>query len=1170
MRSLGQAAKHHTLSLFMFIFVFCCIFPAVFVRPALAQEATIVGTVTDPSGAAVPNATITVTNIDTGQARVITTNSEGHYVVPELRIGHYLVNAAATGFRTAERKDITLQVGDRVRIDFQMQMGMAQDRITVEATAVAVQADSSEISQVVTGQQLLSDGTNGRSFYQYVNLTPGVVSLQADQQVAATTGGDSNFSVNGNRSGHNIWLLDGGEALDRGGSGTFAVMPSVDAVAEFRVLSSNYDAEYGLSSAGTMTTVLKSGTKTLHGSAWEFNRNDALDARNYFSRVPTRDSSGNVVNPIPAFKQNIFGFNIGGPIDFMKKEHKSFFFYNMEWRKLRSGGIYNQTVPLASEYPNAAGDAVIPVAVNVPGVAKVAPSVLFANCPGGVAPAGIVQGSPFPNSTIPSCMISANSKALLNAGIFPKPTSGAQFTGTSNSPTNVREEIVRIDHTFNDKFAIFGHYVDEATVQGFGTSMWTNDNVPTVGNTYANPSRSAVVHLTHTIKPTLLNEVTFNYNGNRINIMPVGVYAQPSGSTFNRIFTGTNTLNRIPGVSLSGTTGTNYTTGGWPWVNKYDSYQIKGDVSWSRGSHQLKMGASFQLYKKMQELNTTVQGTYTFNSSFTGNDFADFLLGTAQAYAEDALHDPRQWNNYSLATYIQDNWRVNNRLTLNLGLRWDGAPHTYEANHATSNFYPDRYNPALMPIFNSSSTLNISSPGLGVSPNPLLAGYQFYLNGIAMDGIGVPKGLVNVPWSNFGPRLGFAYDVTGHGSTVIRGGIGEMFERVQGNDIYDAGTNVPFSANVGLNNVLLGKPTMALVDGSILPTNSVMVTNITGLSQHMYKMPTSWQFSMGVQQSLGSKTVLSVAYVGTQNRHQSDRRNINLVNPSLLPALVAGTGTWNQLVPYQGFRSINMSFDEGNSHYNGMQVSLQGHPMRDLNLQGGYTLSRAIDSATGSGDGWDLQNVTNPYVGWKGDIGTSSLDRTQVAYINFIYDLPFFRSSSSRATKAIIGGWKLAGIGSMWTGAPVNVNLGGTTVCSVVPNCTVRPNLTGSISYPKSVTYAANTVPVVQWFSTGSFSAPAAGTFGNLPRNYLLGPGRDNWNLSLSKDFNFTERSHLQFRFDAFNAFNHTQLNAYGTSGFASSSLTTNLAGVITPGKVGQITRAFDPRKLQLSLKLAF
>src|ERR1019366_9478698 len=338
------------------------------------QEATIVGTVTDPSGAAVAGAAVTMTNSETGQVRRFTTGGEGEYVAPDIRIGHYTVRVEAKGFKAAERKDLTLQVGDRARIDFQMQVGTTQETVTVEATAVAVQSDTSEISQVISADQLGHLGTNGRSLYTFINVTPGSSSLQGDSQSPTPVGGDANVSFNGNRPVHNLYMMDGGEDADRGGGGTTAVMPSIEAMAEFRTLTSNYDAEYGLSSAATMTTVLKSGSREYHASAWEFFRNDALDSRNYFNPAPQK---------VAELRYNIFGFNVGGPIDFWKKEHKSFFFYNMEWRRVVTGSLSNQIVPASTEYPDAGGagtGAVFSATGNpiyVPTTAQVAPSVLF-------------------------------------------------------------------------------------------------------------------------------------------------------------------------------------------------------------------------------------------------------------------------------------------------------------------------------------------------------------------------------------------------------------------------------------------------------------------------------------------------------------------------------------------------------------------------------------------------------------------------------------------------------------------------------------------------------------------------------------------------------------------------------------------------------------------------
>src|SRR5437879_6913980 len=362
---------------------------------AFGQDATIVGTVTDQSGSVMANVKITITNLETGLVHVTTTNDAGQYVAVDVHIGHYNIKAEASGFKVAEQKGLVLQVGDRTRVDFQMALGAASETVTVEANAVRVQADSGEVSNVITDQQLSQIAVNGRSIYQLAALTPGA-SSQINSYVNTPVGGDAQVEFNGLRQNHNIYLLDGGEDDDRGGAGGMSIAPSADAIAEFRTLTSNYSADYGLSSAGTNVLVLKSGTRQFHASAWEFNRNDAFDARTY-------NNNGKKAE----LRQNTFGFNVGGPVDVWAKEHKTFFFYNMEWRKYIDGAVLQQTVPLTSWYTGNFGSQV----VNVPDSSKVAPSVLFANCPGGTAPAGIVQGQPFPGNQVPSCMISPNARS---------------------------------------------------------------------------------------------------------------------------------------------------------------------------------------------------------------------------------------------------------------------------------------------------------------------------------------------------------------------------------------------------------------------------------------------------------------------------------------------------------------------------------------------------------------------------------------------------------------------------------------------------------------------------------------------------------------------------------------------------------------------------------------
>ncbi|OLB29423.1 MAG: hypothetical protein AUH13_15900 [Acidobacteria bacterium 13_2_20CM_58_27] len=1147
---------------------------------AFGQEATMVGTVTDPSGSVIAKAKITAKNAETGLVHSITTNEAGQYVLPDIHIGHYDVKAEATGFKAAEQKGIVLQVGDRARVDFQMQVGASSETITVEATPIRVQTDTGEVSNLITDQQLSQISTNGRSIYVLAGLTAGA-SSNITGLLNVPVGGDSNVSFNGLRSAHNIYLLDGGEDLDRGGSGNMSIAPSSDAIAEFRALTSNYSAEYGLSSAGTMTMVLKSGSSSLHASAWEFNREDGFDARDFFHPAPSTKTK---------LRMNIFGFNVGGPVTlghlYNPDKKRTFFFYNMEWRKYIIGAGSNQTVPDPATY---GGDFSSLTSHNiiVPSSSRVAPSVLFANCPGGTAPPGITQGSAFPGNKIPSCMVNPNATALLGAGMFPSTglanvSDGVgTFRGGSGVPTDLKEEVVRIDHNFTSRFSVFGHFVAEQISQGYATAQWSGDNLPTVGDTFGNPSYSGVIHTTYTINPSLINEVAFNYNGNRINIIPFAAnglksLSLPSGydSTTSRLFSGPNNLTRIPNISLDGQSGANFQISSWPWKNKADDYQIRDDVSWAKGAHQFRFGGSWAIYKKVQDLFGTTQGAFSFSGkapSYTGDSFADYLLGLPQSYQELGVQDHGYWNNVSWAAYVQDNWRATHRLTLNLGLRWDGAPHTYEANNRMGNFYPSLYDRAMAATFTGSQHGNTicgptdsaatgcpggASPGLGSSPNAILAGVPLYLNGIGIPGQnGVPKGLVDNHWASFGPRLGFAYDLNGRGKTVVRGGFGIMYERIQGNDMYNAGPNIPFSLNVTLNNTTFTNPSLAINTGTAA-TRPINPASITGLDRADYKNPASYQYSLGVQRSLSSKTVLSVAYVGNTNRHQNDYRNINLPTQSALPSLI---GTPYQIatgLTYPGFTQMTMSENEANSHYNALQVDLNSQ-IKDLQLRVLYTYSRTIDSSTGGSSG-DLANVSNPYAGWRFDLGPGGLDRTHTFVTNFIYDIPVFRHSSSRLVNSTLGGWEVSGIVTIESGLPINLSAGTGVSDFLGSGASSRPDLVGTISYPHTpVTCTPTCHQEIQYFAN-VFAAPAKGTWGNLGHNALRGPGRDNWDMSLFKNFTLSESrgSRFELRLETFNTWNHTQFQNIDTG--------------LGDNRFGQFTSAYNARILQLGGKIYF
>src|SRR5437762_7490631 len=567
-----RTAKNHCSP--RWLLVLCLMFLAASFQ-AFAQEATIVGTVTDPSGAVITNAKVTATNTETGVARTITTNEAGQYVLPGVHIGHYDVKAEASGLKVAEQKGVLLQVGDRARVDFQMQVGATTESVTVEAAAVRVQTDTGEQSNLITGNQISQLAINGTSLFQLAALAPGA-SNDITNYKDVPVGGDTAVSFNGQRTAHNAFMLDGGENYDRGCGGCVSVAPSSEAIAEFRQLTSNYGADYGLASAGTVTMAIKSGSSKFHGSAWENNRNDTFDARNYFFPSPLKKQE---------LRMNIFGFNIGGPII----KNKTFFFYNMEWRKYIDGGSTNQTVPDPATYGGDFSSVTTPI--MVPDTTRVSPSVLFAHCPGGANP-GVTQGSQFPGNKIPAGMAHPNATALLGAGIFPAPNASIDhvnadgaFTGGANSATNLREEMVRVDHNFSSKFSVFGHFIAEQISQGYNTAQWSGDNLPTVGDTFNNPAYSYVIHATHTISPSLLNEMAFNYNGNRIHITPYAATglsslslascSAPCDFSNSRLFTGPNPMSRIPNIDFSGGSGAQFEIASWPWINSANGYQIR-------------------------------------------------------------------------------------------------------------------------------------------------------------------------------------------------------------------------------------------------------------------------------------------------------------------------------------------------------------------------------------------------------------------------------------------------------------------------------------------------------------------------------------------------------------------------------------------------------------------
>ncbi len=554
---------------------------------------------------------------------------------------------------------------------------------------------------------------------------------------------------------------------------------------------------------------------------------------------------------------------------------------------------------------------------------------------------------------------------------------------------------------------------------------------------------------------------------------------------------------------------------------------------------------------KNQEIFADVAGNYQFTGYATNYGMGDFLLGDAHDFTQVQLQDFVSISFNTIDAYAMDDWRVNKRLTLNLGLRWEGLPHAYDTNNRASNFYPNLYDPANKPVFlpGQGDAMDTSGPGFSTVSGVKLSNVPFFINGVGLAGRnGIPSGLVQNHWTTFAPRLGFAYDLTGNQKTILRAGGGIFYERNAGNEEYNMGTNVPFTNNSQTSNPDFTNPSADWSTGVAAGTAAYHPHGFTGIPDS-YPITTVYQFNMGIQRQLTRNAVLDVAYVGNTAAHLSQTQQINTVpaNDPNRAAICGGpcgsAGGYNANFdrPYLGWGQINVVYNEGNSNYNGLQASLRATAWKHLTLNGSYTYSHAFDVI----DGQLFNNISNP-MNPAYDYGTAGYDRRHIAVFSFVYDLPIFQNSI-RATKALLGGWTISGVVLAQTGTPLNVNAGNDNL-GFGGGTTNHADLVAPITYPNTFN---------QWFSSSSFAQPAPLTWGDSPRNAIKGPGRDNWNLSLYKTFQFTERTGLQFRAESFNTWNHTQFTGVDTGLFDGSGF-------------GKVNATADPRVFQLGAKVFF
>ncbi len=1181
-----------------------------------AQDtASLTGTVRDATGAAVAGAQVTVSSTEHGIKRDTTTNATGEYSESALPApATYSVTVTSKGFRKFEARGVVLNVAQKSRVDVTLQVGAASTEVTVEGTTVAqVETQSSDLAGTVTGKEISQLALNGRNFTQLVTLVPGVSNQTGQDEALVGITGSIQYSMNGGRTEYNNWELDGGDNMDNGSNTSLNVFPSVDAIAEFKVLTSNYGAQYGRNGSGTVETELKSGTSAFHGDLYEFVRNDDFNAKNYF------DSSR------PSYKKNDFGGTIGGPVYipgvYNKDKQKTFFFYSEEWRREIAPANFNQPVPYSAERGGDFSDV-------CPASGSPVDTTDYPNCP--IVPslinnlpptAPLVAGQYFPGNQVP---VSSTGTGLLP--LIPTASPGndipgaAVFLAANSNPTKWREELFRIDHNINAHNRLSFHYVHDSWDQVQSSTLWTGSSFPTVQTDFNGPAISMLARLTTTISPTLLNEFVVSYTTDHLLMKSTGTaWQRPANLGIPNLFpTADPTFGgKLPTITLTG--GSEYGSSGffmdpdgeWPEgpYNSNPTYTYRDNMTKIIGKHSLAFGAYFVAAQKNELSSVFTDGQLGFNTSSTvstGNPFADLLIGQISSYSQGS-NQVKFYNRYKiLEPFLQDDWRVTPRLTLNLGLRvslfgtyreryghaynWD--PAVYKANAADA---------AQIDTDPNSDTFG-DLTGIG---NPYL--------GLVHCGVGgVPVGCSKGHLFNPAPRFGFAWDPWGNGKTAIRGGYGVFFEHTNGNE---ANTESLEGQSSSLLQVASSPPNIAGY-GSIVgggPTGPLSFISIPDKTIWPYMQ----QWHLDIEHELPQHIVFTASYVGSKGTHltrQSDYNQVpsvakgqnpyqvgeamgpndcgNGTTPSGAPILgynadgapldqTPGTPGVNMFIacgndadffrPYYGIGSITRIETASSSIYHGLEVSAV-RTVGGLTLDFSYTYAHSIDDSSSREDA-GFVNTYNP----ASNRASSSFDVRHSLNIAYVYDLPFFRKSGFSHT--LLGGWQWSGIFNYSTGTPFSVfNDVAPTDNAGVGNNVGSGSYADRIGDPKAGIPPNPGGPQTAGFlyNPNAFTQPQGLTFGNSGRNSLRNPSRTNFDMALFKRFAVTESKAFEFRAEAFNVFNHTEwLPIYGDAGSGAQNNSPGNNGYAGPYPDSgtnefQFLEAHNPRILQLGAKFIF
>ena len=1082
------------------------------------DSGAINGRVLDSTASAIAGAELVLTHVETGAVRKATAGADGAYAFPVLAIGSYQISATHPGFKKAVKSGLELHIGDRLDVDLRLDVGDLAVEVSVTADAVQVETESSEQSGLISGEQVRELQLNGRSFMTLVELLPGVASEMPDRTDPNT---QSELYINGNRKSGSGYNVDGANNNDVIiGGGQLNTFTSVETIAEFKVQTSTFAAEHGRGGVSQISVVTRGGTRGLHGSLYEFARNDAFDARDYFT------------HQVLPLKLNNFGYTLSGPVSlfgYNRDRKKTFFFWAQEFNRTTARGeAVNTTVPTLEERQ---GD------FRARGAGA---DGLF-----GTADDAIIDplsSLGFPDGIIPRSRIDANAAKFIS--IYPAPNfqgvGALNYTSAVPGHQNWREELIRIDHNLSDRWKLYARYAQDSStiVNPYGGSYTllnkAGSKVPGISPARAQrPGVNLSVSATTVLNQGLLNEFRFGWTSKEMTQRTLSDYADRTafGIRIPEIFP-ENVGNLIPEISL----GSNYAgiNMDLPNLKQLFNTEVSDNVTVIRGRHMFKVGGVYS-FGGNDELRASgnTNGQFTFDTKYSRNPVSNLLLGLPFTYTEEEFAAMSRIRFGFLELFAQDDIRATNRLTLNVGVRWSNYYNPYDTTDMMTNFVPSLWDPARAPRIDGATGRPV--PGTG---DPL--------NGIVVAGKDSPWGRRTTANNTnlLGPRFGFAWDVLGSRKTAVRGGYGIYYARpMLGAYINNAWTNPPFSHSVTLQQPLLSNPG----GGTEAPLN---VSNLIGIGTPLLA-PTTQQWSFGVQQDVFDLGVLEVSYVGSRGTHL--QRPININSP-----LPGAANFWKVNVaavrPYLGYGNINIRETSASSIYHSLQARYSLRMGRAYKMGVAYTFSKSIDDGSAERENGeqppDMRNI-------RAERGPSNFDRKHILTANFIWNLPrLARGVLDRpGMRLLLNGWEFSGITRMWSGTPFDVVLS-QDVANIGGVQNQRPDVIGDTRGPRTTE---------EWFNRGAFARPAPGTFGNMGRNSLRRPGVYKWDLSLFKNFKAGERARMQFRSEFFNAFNHPSFTTVG------STLNTTATGVNpAANSFGVVTGTRDARVLQFGLKMSF